>query len=150
MPLLLPILQQKLQKLFNPQTMPASQAESADMWADAVDSYANAVIPASTTAAVAKQGFAAAMQTISADAGNGLVVLSAAFTKYAVDLGVGMAPVFTGVPPPAPLVLDPVAQAGLSGASGDTCASLLATQIDVWFRTATAVQNSSGAIVPWS
>lgn len=150
MPLVKSILEQELKTIFNPDTMPGSIPEAADAWASAVDKYASQVIPSSTTSAAAKAAFQGLMSGVTPDLKNGIIQLVAAFTAYAAQLGLGMAPTFTATPPAIPINIAPVVSLGLGGGSGDECAALLATIADTWFRTGLAVNNSSGATIPWS
>jgi hypothetical protein len=150
MPLVSSILQQGLKTIFTPATMPKDIAAAASDWATAVDNYASSVVPPSTTAAAAKSAFQSIMMGVDPNTQNGIPLLIAAFTAYATQLGLGMAPTFTGTPPPLPLNIVPVTILGLNGGSADDCAALFATITDAWFRTGLAINNSSGVTIPWS
>jgi hypothetical protein len=128
---------------------PPDGPTAAKDWATAVDAYASAVIPPSTTAAAAKSALQGALAGMSAP-GAALVAFPAAFTAYAAALGGGMAPAFVAVPPPAPLVLAPVFALGMTGAPASAVVAQIASIIDLWFRTGTATPAAGGPPVPWS
>ena len=150
MPLVSSTLEQGLKSIFAPETMPKDIATAALDWATAVDNYASSVIPPSINAAAAKSAFQSVMLGVDPNTQNGIPLLITAFTAYATQLGLGMAPTFTGTPPPTPINIAPITVLGLSGGSAEVCAALFATTADLWFRTGLAVNNSSGVIVPWS
>lgn len=129
---------------------PENTVEAASRWADAINAYAQSVVPPSANAEAARSAFETAMLAVSADAGNFYTVIKAAFTAYAAQLALGMAPTFTGVPPPVPIVLEPTAAIGLAGGTGSAVAAAMTAIIDAWFRTGTAVNASSGATTIWS
>lgn len=127
---------------------PADVAACALAWATAVDTYASAIIPASSSSAAAKTAFQTTMLGLAG--ANGLVILTAAFTAYATALATGMAPTFIATPPPIPIDISSIIPVGLAGADGHTIATLLATIIDTWFRTGTATPSGGGSPVLWS
>lgn len=125
---------------------PQSVSEAADRWSLAIDNYANLVTPPSTTSVAATQALRAKLlmaETIGIDAFKlGLV-------EYATILAAGMAPAFTGVPPAIPPVFEPIFAAGFAGADSQTIATLLSDMIDLWFKTGTAINNTSGVTLTW-
>ncbi len=81
---------------------------------------------------------------------DGITLLQTALAAFAVSLSAGMQPAFTAVPPPSPIVLSPVSVLGLGGATPSQCTNLISTLIDSWFRTGTAINNSTSASILWS
>ena len=127
---------------------PETVEETAERWANAIDVYASSIIPAVISSTAAKE--AAQSQFLSLNL-NGLVAFPLGFTQYAIQLGLAMQPTYTSVPPPIPIVLAPVFSLGLSGASSEDCASLMATIADKWFKTGLATLNSPpNTVIPWS
>jgi hypothetical protein len=125
---------------------PESVAEAADRWATAINNYASLVTPPSATATLAKEALKAQLllvDTLGVDAFvNGL-------SAYASALAGGMAPAFTGTPPPVSIVLAPIFASGFAGASSETQANAIASAIDLWFKTGTAINTTSGVTVTW-
>lgn len=119
---------------------------ACERWATIIDNYASKVIPASTTFVLAKQALFTELLNVDTIGENAIQL---GLTKYATILGSGMAG-FTGVIPPVPIVLTPIFQAGFGGASSVEIANMLAITIDGWFRTGTAINISSGAVVNWN
>lgn len=125
---------------------PASVPEAAERWSVAINNYAQLVTPPSTTFEAARQALKAKLllaDTLGVDAFKlGLV-------DYATVLASGMAPAFTGVPPVTPPVFEPIFAAGFAGADSATIATSLSNMIDLWFKTGTAINNTSGVTVTW-
>lgn len=127
----------------------ADAAGCAQQWADAVKSYAADVVPPSTTletaAAALQSGLATAFAAPSAIAG-----MEQAFSAFGTSLAVGMAPTFTGAPPPGPVGF--ANQFG--GPAPEThgaAAGAIASLIDTWFRTGTATLVAPpNTVTPWS
>jgi hypothetical protein len=114
----------------------ADAAGCAKQWADAMRDYASGVVPPSlnvkTAAAALESGLSSAFAAPSAIAG-----MEQAFAAFAASLALGMAPTFTGVPPPGPVGF--AAQFG--GPAPEThgaAAGAIAGRIDAWFKTGTA------------
>lgn len=129
---------------------PQNANETAYKWSVAVNNYAKSVIPASIGFELGRVAFENIMKGVVANPPNGAILFPLAFTAYAVQLGLGMAPLFIAVPPPIPLVLVPVFAAGLAGASAEVCADLMATTIHTWFKTGTATPAAGGSPILWS
>lgn len=127
---------------------PDTAAECAQAWAAAIVGYASNVTPTSTTVAGAEPTLASSLTTAfeSDDAAPGM---ESAMAAFAVTVAGGMAPAFTGTPPP-----DPVGFAAqFAGAKPETHAeagSQIADLIDVWMKTGTATPSGGGAPVNWS
>ena len=78
-------------------------------------------------------------------------VIATCVQSYASVLATGMVSSgFTGVPPVTPLMLDPVYNLGVQSDQADPVLELLATTIDTWFKTGTAVNIITGATVLWT
>lgn len=123
-----------------------SRAACAQEWADAMQAYAAAIVPASTTVAAA----AATLSTALAGAfalPSAATAFDTAFLAFATTVGGGMAG-FTPVPPPAPLGIATLL--GTTQATHGAAAAAFATKIDTWMRTGTATPLPSGAPVNWS
>ena len=130
---------------------PGSTAETAARWATAVNNYASLVTPPSVTSAAAYAAFQNTLLGMDANSGNGVAIFTSAFTAYAAALAPGMAPAFAATPPPIPIQLGTIIPSlGVGGATAQAIAESMATIIDTWFRTGIAVNNTSGATIPWS
>lgn len=127
---------------------PKTSQEAGERWAAAVSAYAGSIVPSSQEAENAESSFISTFTPLVETDAN--AAFAAAFTTYAAQLGLGMQPTFTATPPPTPIVLAPVFAVGLGGGSAQQCAQTMAEIVDLWFRTGSAVNNSSGAIIPWS
>jgi hypothetical protein len=125
----------------------SSRSACASEWADAMTSYAAAVVPASTTVAAASavllSSLASAFATPSAAA-----AVDTAFQTWAASVGAGMAPAFVAVPPPSPPGF--AAGLGTTQASHGAAAAYWSGLIDTWCRTGTATPSGGGSAVPWS
>ena len=129
------------------QGWPSNLSEASERWSLAIGNYASKVIPISSTFEAARQSLK--MQLMNVDSlGQQAIVLG--LTQYASILGGGMSPTFTATPPPVPIVLIPTFQRGFAGASADEIATELSQLIDTWFRTGTAINNSSSVTVNWN
>jgi hypothetical protein len=126
---------------------PENSSEASLRWADAINQYASSLIPLSTTSSAAKTSLQAHLNTVPALGEQGFVN---GLISYASVIATGMNPTFTGVVPPIPIVLTPAFMIGLSGGSSEDVASKLSDIIDVWFRTGTAINNSSGVVTNWN
>ena len=126
---------------------PENVAEAAERWSLAIGNYAAAVTPPSTTFEPARQALKSQLLLADSLGANAFII---GLTQYASILGGGMAPAFTATPPPIPIVLEPIFAAGFGGASAVTIANQLADVIDLWFKTGTAINNTSGATVNWN
>jgi hypothetical protein len=148
------ILIQEIRKIADQESpqferFPKTSIEVAERWSKAIDVYAKAIVPQSTSSAKARTEMIAIMSTISPTV-DGLTILSQAITTYAISLAIGMGPTFVAVPPTIPLALASVAPVGLSGGSSDQCCTLLGEIIDKWFRLGIAVNTSTGATIVWN
>lgn len=146
MPLNLASLQSSLESLFS--SPGPSAAACAQAWADAVQGYAAAVVPPSTTVAAGIPALASSLASAfgSPSAAPGF---DAAFAAFAVTVAGGMLPTFTGVPPPAPLNI--ASLLGVTRPSHAAAAAAFAALIDAWFRTGTGVLVvPPNTVVPWS
>ncbi len=126
---------------------PSSLSEASVRWANAINSYASSVIPLSSTSQAATISLQAHLNTVPTLGEQGFVN---GLISYATVLASGMQPTFTGVIPPSSVVLTPAFSLGLSGGSSEEVADLLSSIIDVWFRTGTAINNSSGIVTNWN
>jgi hypothetical protein len=146
MPLNLSTLQSALETLFG--APPATAAECAQAWADAVGSYAAAIVPASTTVSAAAEALAAPLQS-AFESSAAAQAFDAAFTSFAATLAAGMAPAFAGVPPPAPLGV--AAQLSVTQDTHAAGASAFAALIDTWMKTGSATLVAPpNTLVPWT
>lgn len=119
----------------------------AEKWGNVIEKYTKQITPPSLTIIQAKEAFQIEMKKINIT--NGLIQLPLAFDKHATILAQGMNPLFTGTKPPMLIILTPVFAAGFAGASANTCSILMTDIIDLWYKTGTAVNNSSGATIKW-
>ena len=127
---------------------PASVAECAQAWADAVGNYASGVVPPSLTVAAAKATLASALASAFA-APAAAPLMETAFTAFAATVSGGMAPAFVGTPPPAPVGF--ASQfAGPKPATHAAAGAALSSLIDTWMKTGTATPSGGGAPSPWT
>ena len=146
MPLNPASLQTALESLFS--APPPTRAECAQAWADAIDGYAAAIVPASTTVAAGIPALASALASAFA-APSAAPGFDAAFAAFATTVAGGMLPTFTGVPPPAPL--DVASLLAVTQPTHAAAAAAFAALIDAWFRTGSAVLVAPpNTVVPWS
>jgi hypothetical protein len=124
-------------------------AACAALWAAAFGSYAGSVVPPSTTVATAQTALQSAL-TGAFSSPSGLAAMDAAFTAAATTIAGGMAPTFTGTPPPSPvgwaaLLAQPYA------ATNAAAAAKIAARIHQWMITGTATLVAPpNTVTPWS
>ena len=128
---------------------PESLEDAAVKWSLALNSYASLVTPPSTTFELARQAFIQTFLGMNAP-NSGLILFPQCFVQYAIVLSTGMQPAFTGVPPPNVPNFESVYSIGMNGGNSRAVISLLTTLIDVYFRTGTAINNTSGATINWN
>lgn len=135
----------------NPQFVgfPSSVAQAAQNWAGVINDYAQLVTPPSATASAAEQALVGVLAAASGQ-DAWLAAFPAALTAYAAALGGGMAPAYVATPPPVPIQLDPAIQLGANGAEAAVVAPILATIIDLWFKTGIAVSVPAGVSSSWA
>lgn len=139
-------IQNSLQALS--ETPGATIADCAQLWANAVQSYAAAIAPPSTTVAAA--GALLATQLTAAFALPAAApAMDAAFTAFAVTLGAGMLPGFVAVPPPAPVGFSLLFAEPYPTTAAEF-GQRVGSRIDLWMRTGTATPVPSGSPLPWS
>jgi len=147
MPLNLPGLTQALIDLA--QRAPATAAECAARWGDAMNTFVTTVTPPSTQVATASAVLRGSLTTAFATVPGALPLIEAAFAGFAATVALGMpSPVVSvGIPPPAPVgfatlfaLYPPTAEAG---------ANAMATLINTWMHTGTATPIPVGPPIPW-
>jgi hypothetical protein len=79
---------------------------------------------------------------------NSLIVLPNALMQFAVQIALGMQPLFSAVPPPIPVNLLPVI-VGNDNLPISAILDKFVTTLVTWFKTGTAVNNSSGVLITW-
>jgi hypothetical protein len=145
-PLALPALTSGLESCFA--SPPPSHAACAQAWANAVVSYASAIVPASTTVAAAGTALASSLAT-AFQADNAAPAMESAFAQFAASVGLGMAG-FVPTPPPGPV--DFAAQfGGPKPATHGAAAQQIAGRIDAWMRSGIATLAAPpGTVIPWT
>lgn len=139
-------LQSSLEALFA--EPPATAAECAQAWADAVESYASGIVPASTTVSAAAAAMVGALEAAFASP-SAAPAFDAAFATFATAVAAGQLPTFTGTPPPAPLNV--ASLLALTQPTHAAAAAAFTTLIDLWFRTGSATLVAPpNTVVPWS
>lgn len=112
---------------------PKTAEECAAAWAAAMKDYAKTVVPPSTTVSDA----AAALEGVLPDAFKAAPAgVESAFAAFAGTVATGMAPTFTGVPPPAPVGF--AALLATIQPTREGAAAAFAAKIDAWMRTGSA------------
>jgi hypothetical protein len=146
MPLDTTALEDGLSALF---TSPPITAEAcAAAWAAGVRDYAAGVVPPSTTVAAAATVLEADLAS-AFTMPSGVAAFDAAFTSFAVTVGLGMAPAYTAAPPPAPLGV--AALLATSQPTHEAAVAGFLALIDAWFRTGLATLVAPpNTIIPWS
>ena len=145
MPLSTTTLERPLLQLFS--APPATTAECARAWADALSEYAAEISFPSTTLVAATETLAVSLLGFGAP-GAAVAVLEAGFAAFAATLAVGMLPGFAATPPPRP-----VGFATFVLVNRDTyaqAASEAAALIDTWMRTGIAINVFTSAAFPWN
>jgi len=134
-------LQSALDALFsNP---PPTRAGCAQAWADAIQGYAIAIVPPSSTVAAACATLKTALESAFA-LPNAAAAFDAAFTACAAAIASGMVAPFLSTPPPAPLGI--AAQLAVIQSTHAAAAAAFTSRIDLWFRTGAVIIG----LVPWS
>lgn len=130
---------------------PATKAAAASDWADAVELYAEDVIPASTAVSVA----AATLETAIVSAFGQITAaatataLETAFAAFATTVATGMLPTHVATPPSSPVGFLALLQT--IQLSQDDMATAWAAAIDAWAVTGTAIlQPPPNAAFNWS
>jgi hypothetical protein len=135
MPLNLGALQNGLQSVAD--NAPKGPAAAGQAWADAVQSYASGVIPASTTVSAATATLAGALAT-AFSGGAAAPGMESALASFALTVAGGMAAAgFAGVPPVGPVGFA-TQFGGPKPQNHADAASQLASLIDSWMKTGTA------------
>lgn len=146
MPLDPAALQSSLETLFA--EPPLLVGECADAWGQALQGYAAGVVPPSTTVPAAASTLTAALAAAFATPVAAPAV-DAAFTAFAASVGLGMAPAFAAIPPPAPLGIATLLAA--PAPSHAAAAAAFASLIDTWCHTGTATLVAPPfTVVPWT
>lgn len=130
MPLALPTLTSQLQSLFA--DPPPDAAGCAQGWANAMQAYCAAIIPASTAVTAAASALSSALAGAFAAPNSG-PAMDLAFTTFAASVGLGMAG-FAPVPPAAPVGF-PALFAGPKPETHTDAAQSIGSQIDTWMKT---------------
>jgi len=146
MPLAVPALQSALEQLAaHP---PATSAQCAQAWANAMQSYAAGIVPASVTVAAASATLAGAL-TSAFGAPAAAPGMESAFAAFAVTVGGGMAG-FVPTLPAGPVGF--AAQfSGPKPATHVAAAQALANRIHTWMSTGVAtLAVPPNTPVPWS
>lgn len=139
-------LQNALADIF--ESPPATTAQAAHAWAQALGDYFATVVPPSTTVSAAT---AALEPLLLAAFGSPAAppLLEAAFLSFATQVGAGMAPAFVGVPPVAPVGFALLAAPPFP-ATRQVAVAMWAAAIDAWAHTGTATPVVPGPPVIWS
>lgn len=129
---------------------PADAAGCGQAWAAAVGKYASGVVPSSTTVSAAQSALAGALTAAFVPNGGAAPLMETAFAAFAVTVAGGMAPLFTGVPPAAPVGF----AAQFAGPMPETPAdagSQIGSLIDKWMKTGkAALVAPPNTVTPWS
>lgn len=124
-------------------------AGCADQWAAAMQAYAAGITPPSLAVNAAAEDLGAALATAFAKP-SAIPDMEQAFTAFAAQVGLGMAPAYTGAPPAGPVGFAPQF-AGAAPATHAAAASAIASRIDTWMRTGSATLVAPpNTVQPWS
>ena len=120
----------------------------AAAWADAMESYATSIVPASTTVPAAASDLEAALKTTFVNNGSTamLTTLESDFLTFATTVGGGMTG-YTSTPPPGLVGFSTIGNADTHA----TAAANFANKIDTWMKTGIATLIVSPyTVVNWS
>lgn len=146
MPLVPSALSSGLQSVFA--SPPADAAGCANGWANAVESWCAAIIPASAAVSGAVSTLDSALAS-AFSAPDCAPALESAFAAFAVTVGGGMVG-YAPTPPPGPVGFAPQF-AGPKPATAADAASAIASLIDDWMKTGlSTLVAPPGTVVPWS
>jgi hypothetical protein len=146
MPLIASVLEVELGTMFA--APPATYLDCAHAWADAVRTYAAAIVPSSTTVSAAANALASSLAAAFA-LPSAVAGMEAAFAAFAAAVGFGM----TGyVPTPPPAAVGFATQfAGPAPATSAAAAQQLAALVHAWLTTGTStLAVPPNTLVPWS
>ena len=145
-----PTLKTDLEALFAAPSLVASTL--ATQWSDAFDAWGGTVTPATSAATAAAATLNAALIPIFSSVGvpaTKLAAMDTAFVAFALAIGLGMAPAFTPVVPPATPGFG--AEAVPPFPTTHLAASIKWGDFyDAWFKTGTATPSGGGPAIPWS
>src|SRR5690606_15765077 len=110
----------------------ATRTACAQAWADALEAYATAIVPPSTTVTAAAAALATALDGAFAQP-SALAAMETAFAAFAGAVGGGMAG-YTPTPPPAPVGFASLVAGGNVDSHEDAAANW-ADLIDAWMTT---------------
>lgn len=127
---------------------PNTFSKAISDWADLADIALSDVIPASNTQKEARAAFEAQMSTLS-DKVDGVLLLQNAFLSYAIALAPGMViSSYTGTPPIGPPPIKATLGAPTMDAEG--VAFRIATVINTWAKSGTAIPVAGGPPINWN
>jgi len=158
MPLIPITLQSNLSQIMDPgdpNLHPENVTLAIQNFANAINGYANLVVPLTTPVShqLGIQAFINTMNPLTLpqteQSPTFMDLFPPALMAYATQLSLGMLPAFTGAPPLFPIELEPAWQIGLNGGTTQDVISSLVSIIDPWFRSGTAVNTASGVVVIW-
>lgn len=115
---------------------PATYELAAHEWATAASAWAAGILPPSTTVAAASAALESSLATAFATA-YPAPLIDAAFATFAATIAVGMLPLYTATPPPAPLGIASLFTTQRSTRQAGVAA--FAAKLDAWMRTGIAV-----------
>ena len=160
MPLAPPTLTHNLSEIMDPdypsfRGFPEDVTLAIQNFADAINGYAQFVVPLTTPVSqqLGVQAFVTTMTPITVPptevSPTFMDLFPQALMAYATQLALGMAPAFAGVPPLFPIELEPSWQIGLNVGTTQAVITSLVSIIDPWFRSGTAVNTTTAAVVIW-
>jgi hypothetical protein len=126
---------------------PATTAECAQAWADAVGDFATAIVPASSTVEAAAAALSASLLA-AFESGDAAAPMEVAFLTFATAVGGGMVG-FVATPPPAPVGFAEEF-AGPFPTTHAEAGQSMAQLIFDWMLTGTATPSGGGAPVNWT
>lgn len=133
---------------------PATAIECGSQWGTIMEAYASGIVPPSLGVSAAATTLAGALATAFVGGPAAVVPgVEAAFLAFATAVGLGMAPTFTGTPPPAPVgfALEFAKPPALWATTHEDAAILWATMIHTWMTTGIATLVAPPYTpAPWS
>lgn len=132
---------------------PQSCSIACERWSESIFLFSKDILPASSTATVAKQTMKNSLQAIcgSSNLIQSVTIFENSVIAYATQLALGMSSSnFTGIIPSSPLNLISIFQASMQGGTSLEFAIKLSNRLDEWFKTGLAVHNESGVTINWN
>lgn len=133
-------------------SFPNNCSDACRSWSQCYYLYAEKMIPltsslilARTKARISLMGICGCSDLLSA-----ATIFENSLNSFAEEVASGIVYPFSGVKPKKQLNLEPIFIKALKGGSAEEFAENLSTEIDIWFRSGTAININSGLVINWN